>query len=171
MGKKNYNVVYRPERIVQGKALYDIKKVEERYEGLGPETVPDIKALEGDKSDNIPGVPGVGEKTAIKLLLNYKNLESIYAHIEQIDPIRLRDTLVDNKELAFESRFLATIVRDAPVILDIGQSKFWNFDRKDVVDFMRDLELFSVIPKIPEGRNITMVAHACHDGGRDIRDE
>ncbi|MQF65175.1 DNA polymerase I [SAR202 cluster bacterium AC-409-J13_OGT_754m] len=134
--------------------IYDSSDVMKRFGGLGPDQQIDFKALKGDASDNIPGVPGVGEKTAIKLLLNYKNLESIYAHIEQIDPIRLRDTLVDNKELAFESRFLATIVRDAPVILDIGQSKFWNFDRKDVVDFMRDLELFSVIPKIPEGRNI-----------------
>ena len=135
------------------RTIYDSLAVMERFGGLAPEQQIDFKALKGDASDNIPGVPGVGEKTAIKLLLNYKNLEGIYDHIEQIDSTRVRDALTDNRELAYESRFLATIVRDAPVTLDIEESKFWNFNRQDVVDFMRELELFSIIPKIPEIKN------------------
>ena len=143
--------------------IYDSSAVMQRFGGLGPDQQIDFKALKGDASDNIPGVPGVGEKTAIKLLLDYKNLENIYDHIEQIDSTRLRDILVANKELAFESRFLATIVRDAPVVLDIDGSKFWNFNRQDVVDFMRELELFSIIPKIPDVGSIDN-----KDGSTDV---
>ena len=67
------------------------------------------KALMGDSSDNIPGVPGVGEKTALKLITEYGNLESVYDHIEDISGKKLKERLVENKELAFLSRELATI--------------------------------------------------------------
>ena len=72
----------------QRASAYDIARVQERYEGLGPEYVAEIKALEGDKSDNIPGLPGVGRKTAIRLLDEYGSIEGIYEHIDEVSSLQ-----------------------------------------------------------------------------------
>lgn len=88
-----------------------LDNMEELY-GYGPDKVIEMKALMGDSSDNIPGVPGVGEKTALKLITEYGNLESVYDHIEDISGKKLKERLVENKELAFLSRDLATIKTD-----------------------------------------------------------
>jgi DNA polymerase I len=88
--------------------LYDIKKVEERFSGLGPEKIIDVMALMGDSSDNIPGIPGVGEKTAIKLILQFNTLEGVYDHIDELRG-SLKEKLIEHKKLAYLSRELATI--------------------------------------------------------------
>ncbi|MBR3368858.1 DNA polymerase I [Candidatus Saccharibacteria bacterium] len=93
----------------------DVKAVEEKY-GIKKSQFLDLKALKGDNSDNIPGVPGVGEKTAVKLLNDYLTLENIYENIEQISG-SLKQKLVDGKESAFMSKKLAEIMFDAPVSL------------------------------------------------------
>src|SRR5947207_7397458 len=95
---------------------YDEEAVFNRY-GLPPEKLPDFKGLVGDKSDNIPGVPGIGEKTASKLLADYGNLEGILAHLDELKP-KEQKLIRDKAERAKESKFLATIVRDVPVQLD-----------------------------------------------------
>ncbi|QQE79363.1 5'-3' exonuclease H3TH domain-containing protein [Alicyclobacillus sp. SO9] len=82
--------------------------------GLTAEQIPDLKALMGDSSDNIPGVPGVGEKTAKKLLAQFSTLEQLYDNVHQVSG-KLRQKLVDNRDLAFLSKELATIVCDAPM--------------------------------------------------------
>ena len=135
---------------VQKKAVYDEAAVRERFEGLGAEAVPDIKALEGDTSDNIPGVPGIGKKTAIKLLRQFASVEGILEHLDEVSPPRARKSLQDNVDSALQSKMLATIVRDAPVRLDLEEARFLTYDRPKVIEVLRDLEFFSLVSRIPD---------------------
>lgn len=91
----------------------DTKNMESLY-GYGPDKVIEMKSLMGDSSDNIPGVPGVGEKTALKLISQFGTLENLYDHLEEVSGKKLKEKLTDNKELAFLSRTLATIKTDMP---------------------------------------------------------
>ena len=128
---------------------YDIAKVKERYDGLGPEYVASIKALEGDKSDNIPGVPRVGKKTAVKLLSEYGSIEGIYEHIDEVKPPGIQKSMRENEELALHCKMLTTIRRDVPVDLDTDAARFGGFERGDVLALMRELEFFSMVNRIP----------------------
>ena len=143
---------------IQDRKIYDEKEIRARYSGLVPAQQPDLKALKGDPSDNIPGVPGVGDKTAVKLILEAGSLEALYENLDNVKPPKLQQSLVDNRERAFQGKELTTIVRDAPVVLDLEDSRFWTYDRKDVVDLFRELEFFRVISRVPESRE--SVGHA-----------
>ena len=134
---------------VQNKSLYDIQAVKERFGGLGPEFVAEIKALQGDSSDNIPGVPRIGVKTAIKLLTDYGSLDGIYNNLETVKPPGAKKALEENKDLAFRSKTLTTIVKEAPIELDLDLASFGNYNREEVIDFLRELEFLSVIPRLP----------------------
>jgi DNA polymerase-1 len=134
---------------VQRTTVYDTEKVQERYGGLGPETVPDIKALTGDSSDNIPGVPGVGAKTAIKLLSQFDTIEGIFERLDEVSPPRAQQSLRDNKELAIQGKFLTTIVRDLYDELDLSPTKFWQYDRSKIVEKLGELEFHTIVPRIP----------------------
>ena len=135
---------------VQDKRLYDEAEVKARFYGLAAEQQPDFKALKGDSSDNIPGVPGIGDKTAARLLLEYGTLEGVYANVEAVTPVKTRQALENHREGALQGKTLTTIVRDVPVTLDMDQVRFWTYSRQDVVDFMRELEFVTIIPRIPE---------------------
>lgn len=137
---------------VQEQKLFDEQAVLDRFGGLTPSQQPDFKAIKGDSSDNIPGVPGVGEKTAIKLLSEFGTLEGVYDNLDDVTPPRAKKAFSENRDLVFESRFLTTISREAPVELNMDQCRFWDYDRSDVVNLMRDLEFLNVIPRVPEGR-------------------
>jgi len=128
--------------------VYDLKGVQERYKLL-PSQLVDFKALVGDKSDNIPGVAGVGEKTAVELLQQYGSLEAIYEHLDSVPP-RYRAKLLEGKESAFLSRRLATIVRDAPVRLDLDACRVRPVERQKVLPLFRELEFRSLIERLPE---------------------
>ena len=157
----------------QRASAYDIAGVRERYEGLGPEHVAEIKALEGDKSDNIPGLPGVGKKTAIRLLTEYGSIEGIYERIDEVSALpklrgakKIQQTLIDYEELARQCKMLTTIRRDAPVTLDLDAARFGGFARGDVLSMMRELEFFSMLNRIPSSGTEGM------DGGQlDMFDE
>lgn len=95
--------------------VYDSQKVKERFDGLGPEKVVEVMALMGDASDNIPGVPGVGEKTAIRLIRDFGSVDGIYRQISRLKPKSVADTLVENEQIARLSRDLATIDVNVPV--------------------------------------------------------
>jgi len=112
-----------------------------------PEQVVDYKAIVGDKSDNIPGVPGVGEKTAEALLAKYTTLDNIYAHLDEIEP-RWRTKLEAGKESAYMSRDLAAIRTDLPVALDLEQAKPDAFDPAKVEALFRELEFRSLVDKL-----------------------
>ena len=135
---------------IQDRKVYDEAALMERYSGLTAAQQTDFKALLGDTSDNIPGVPKVGEKTAITLLNDYKNLEGIYEYIEEIKRPSVKASLAEFKDRAFFNRDIMTIDCDSPVELDLDAAKFGEFNRNAVVQLMTELEFFTVIPRIPE---------------------
>lgn len=128
--------------------IYDVDGVKARYDGLTPEQLVDYKALMGDKSDNIPGVRGVGEKTATKLLKKYTTLDNVYAHLDEVTT-RFRNKLDEGREQAFLSRRLATIVRDAPIDIDLDACRLRTYDRDAVLDLFQELEFRSLIDRLP----------------------
>jgi DNA polymerase-1 len=131
---------------------FDPAAVVERY-GFGPEFVPDYKALVGDTSDNIPGVPGIGDKTARKLIMEFGSLENIIERVDDVTPTRARNALAANIEQARESKQLATIVRDVELDLDLQTAKVGDYDRDTVIELFRTLEFRSLINKLPESHN------------------
>ncbi|HEU0002631.1 MAG TPA: DNA polymerase I [Ktedonobacteraceae bacterium] len=128
---------------------YGIPQVRDRY-GLPPEKLPDFKGLVGDTSDNIPGVPGVGPKTATKLLTEYGDLEGVLAHIDDLSPKEQR-LLREQSAQALQSKHLATIVLDAPVQLDLAASRAGQVRREQAVALFRELEFRTLVDKIPGG--------------------
>ena len=126
---------------------FDRAAVEARY-GFGPEHVVDYKALVGDTSDNIPGVPGIGQKTASKLIQQYGTLEDILAHSDDLAP-RVKASLTENRDQAIQSKHLATIVRDAPVTLDLAGARALNYDPDHARRVLYELEFYSLADKLP----------------------
>ena len=135
---------------IQDRKVYNEEELALRYSGLTAAQQPDFKALLGDTSDNIPGVPKVGEKTATNLLNTYTNLEGIYEHIEEIKQKAVKASLEEYQDRAFENRTLMTIDRNSPIELDLEKCRFWRYDRRAVVTLMTELEFFSVIPRVPD---------------------
>ena len=133
----------------QKRKIYDVQGVRERYGGLGPEFVAEIKALEGDTSDNIPGVPSIGKKTAVQLLAEFGSIEGIYERIDEVKPPRRQQAMRDNREVAETCKWLTTISREAPVKLSLDAAKFSDFERSEVVGLMRELEFHSMVERIP----------------------
>ncbi|HEY40550.1 MAG TPA: DNA polymerase I [Dehalococcoidia bacterium] len=134
--------------------LYDEAAVSERY-GVRPEHIPDYKALLGDPSDNIPGVPGIGKKTAAKLIQQFGGIEDIYAHIDEVTPPKTQDILRENEATARKSLELATIVTGTPVTLDLDECLTSHYDRNRVTNLFRELEFNSLMNKLPEGDEAT----------------
>ncbi len=130
--------------------LYDEEAVSQKY-GVGPEHIADLKALEGDKSDNIPGVSGIGNKTATSLVQQFGSIDQIYARIDEVTPEKLRNRLRDNEDIARKSKELATIVVNGlPVKLGLEESKVSHFNRRQVTELFRELEFASLLPRLSE---------------------
>ena len=146
---------------IQDRRVYGEAELAERYSGLTAAQQPDFKALVGDTSDNIPGVPKVGEKRAAALLSDYGSLEGIYENLDAVKPPSVKAALGENRERAFENRRLMTIDRHAPVTLDPERCRFGRYDRRDVVELLTELEFFSVISRIPnpDGPDAADTAH------------
>jgi DNA polymerase-1 len=138
-----------PRRTFTDTILYDEEAVEQKY-GIKPEQLADLKALAGDVSDNIPGLPGVGEKTATKLLQQYGSLPGIYDHIEDITPSKLQDTLREYRTQAFQSKELSTIVKDVPIKLDLKTCQVSHYDRNEVAKLFQELEFIKLLPRLPQ---------------------
>jgi DNA polymerase-1 len=141
---------------VKKSILYDEKEVEKKYQGLKPEQIPDFKALVGDPSDNIPGVFGIGEKTAIELLLNFGSLKNIYKEIEEnsekakrIKP-KLRKTLLEYKEQTLLSEGLVRIKKDVPIDFVLGKCQWGRYNKEEVTELLKNLEFQSLIERLPE---------------------
>ncbi|HUV75880.1 MAG TPA: DNA polymerase I, partial [Dehalococcoidales bacterium] len=129
--------------------LYDEAAVNQKY-GIKPEHITDFKALKGDPSDNIPGVPGIGEKTAVKLIQQFGTIDEIYAHIDEVTPPKLQALLRQNEATARQSKELATIVTQTPVTFNLYDCQISHYDRNQVTELFRELEFFSLLPKLPE---------------------
>lgn len=127
---------------------YDPAKVYERY-GLSPEQIIDLKGLMGDASDNIPGVPGVGEKTALKLIHEYGSIENLYENAGAISG-KLGEKLSANRELAFLSKKLATIVRDVPYEINLTECRYGEPDYETLLALFRKLEFRTLVKALTE---------------------
>jgi DNA polymerase-1 len=115
--------------------------------GIRPDQIVDYKALVGDKSDNIPGVRGVGEKTAVSLLNQYGTLDEIYAHLEEV-PARFQSKLKEHKQEAYLSRKLAEISTEVPVDFDLEACRTRQYDHDKVFELFRELEFRSLLGRL-----------------------
>jgi DNA polymerase I len=125
---------------------YDEASVQARY-GFAPAKLVDYKALVGDKSDNIPGVPGIGDKTATSLIDQYGSLEGILEHIDELSP-KIRATLREHEALARQCKHLATIVTNVPVTLDLHACQVQSPNRDEVLSLFRELEFYSMVDRV-----------------------
>ncbi len=127
---------------------YTPDHVAEKYDGLAPLQIIDMKGLAGDASDNIPGVTKIGEKTAIKLLKEYGSVEGIYEHIDEMKPSKMKENLLNDKETAFLSKKLATIDVDAPVDVAIDSLKYEGKDLDKLIPFYQEMNFNSFLEKL-----------------------
>jgi len=139
--------VYVLRKGVKDIVLYDEKLVKDKY-GIKPEQLLDFRGLKGDASDNIPGVIGIGEKTAIELIKEYGSLENIYENIALI-PGKNRDKLIIQKEQAFFSRQLSQIDKKVPIDFNLEKCRFGDYDKKQARQALERLEFYSLINKLP----------------------
>lgn len=126
---------------------YNWDKVYEKL-GVFPNQVIDYKALRGDTSDNIPGIRGIGEKTAQKLLNTYHDLDAVYEHIDEIKEKSVKEKLINGKDSAYMSRYLATIIRDVEVDFDFDSACINLPDLNSVTEFLTRMQFFSFLKNI-----------------------
>src|SRR5919107_4312044 len=129
--------------------LYDHQAVVDRY-GIVPELIPDFYGLKGDTSDNIPGVPGIGDKTASQLLQTYGDLEGVLSSIDQISGAKRKQNLTEHAEDARISKVLATMRRDLPVDLDVVEAAARTPDRSRLREVFREFELRDPLRRLEE---------------------
>jgi DNA polymerase-1 len=133
---------------VENTVMYDVDKIDERF-GLRPDQMVDYKALKGDPSDNIPGVPGVGEKTAAKLIRDFGDLDSLLARLDDVTPAKLGDKLREHVDQIRMGRELSRIVRDLPIEIDLEAARLGDYDRDTVVRLFREYEFRTLIERLP----------------------
>ncbi|MEE3382819.1 MAG: DNA polymerase I [Anaerovoracaceae bacterium] len=127
--------------------LYDKDKVVERY-GLTPLQFIDLKGIMGDTSDNIPGVPGIGEKGGIELLTQFGSLENMLDHTDEIKKPAMRAKVEENADLARMSKHLATIIRDVPMDVDLSEMRFGEPDQDKLRELFEKLEFKNFLKKL-----------------------
>jgi len=140
---------------VKDVVLYDKDLVKEKFHGLLSEQVLDFKALRGDASDNIPGVTGIGEKTAIELLLRFGSLENLYKELgdnsekaKALKP-RIREMLLRYREQAFLSKELAQIDKHVPIDFNLAECSWKDYSREKAASVLKELEFYSLVGKLP----------------------
>jgi len=144
----DHTKVFTMKRGLTDSQIYDEKVIKQRY-GLKPSQMVDFKALRGDPSDNIPGVKGIGEKTATELLQQFKTLENIYKNINSKKiRERLRELLKQSKEEAYLSRKLATIKLNVPIDFNLAETRFGDFNRERAAQLFSQLEFKSLLPRL-----------------------
>ncbi len=134
--------------------LYDAEAVRSRF-GVGPEQMCDLLAMAGDPSDNVPGVPGVGPKTAADLLNEYGTLEGVFEHVDEVRGPKRRENLRQNKDKALLSRELVTIKRDVPLDIELENCKLRKYDSKKLVELFKKLEFRSLVNEVAEVEEAT----------------
>jgi DNA polymerase-1 len=130
-------------------SVYDPQAVQERF-GLSPEQFVDYKALKGDTTDNIPGVPGVGDKTASKLVAQFGGLDGLLARLDEVQPERLREAIRDSREQLEASRRLCRIVTDVPLEVDFASASPASRPPGEAEDLFRRLEFESLMSRLPQ---------------------
>lgn len=143
--------VYTMRRGLSDAHLYDEEKVMERY-GLEPCKLVDYKGLRGDPSDNIPGVKGIGDKTATTLLQKYGSVEGVYANIAEIKGA-VKEKLERDKAQAILSKELATIELNVPVEFELEKARLADFDREKIIGIFNELNFYSLVKRLPGSEN------------------
>src|SRR6478609_6692520 len=133
---------------VENTVMYDVAKIDERF-GLRPDQMVDYKALKGDPTDNIPGVPGVGEKTAAKLIRDFGDLDTLLAKLDEVTPAKLGEKLREHVDQILMGRELSRIVRDLPIAIDLEAARLGDYDRDTVVRLFREYEFRTLIERLP----------------------
>ena len=148
--------VYFLRKGVKDTVLYDENLVKDKYQGLTPEKLVDFKALKGDPSDNIPGAKGIGEKTAIGLILKFNSLENLYKEIEEnsekaaeISP-RIKEILIKDKKQVFLSKELSQAERRAPIDFDLDKCLWQKLDKEKAKEIFEKFEFQSLINRLSE---------------------
>jgi len=139
-------VVYLTKKGITDLVKMDLAKVKENY-GLEPQKLIDVKGLMGDSSDNIPGIPGIGEKTALDLIKTYGSVEEVLAHLEDLKP-RIKEKLREHENLAKISKELATILREIPLEISLDELKLKEPDYEEAVKLFNRLEFKSFLKEI-----------------------
>lgn len=140
--------VYALRKGVKDTVLYDEKMVEERYYGLKPKQLVDYRALRGDPTDNIPGVPGIGEKTATELIKEFGTLENVYQSLAIVKS-KIRQILIQNKEQAFFNRELVEIYKNVPLDFNLQECRWENYNKEKAAQSLKNLDFYSLIPRLP----------------------
>ncbi len=151
----NKNVkVYSLRSGVKNTILYDTEKFKENY-GFLPSQMVDYKALRGDASDNIPGAPGVGEKTAIKILEEFGDIDNLYKNLKKKTDLkeRIKEILIDNKKQVLLSRHLAKIKLDVPLKFNIKDGEWNKYSKEKVIRYFEKMGFESLIKRIPGEEN------------------
>jgi DNA polymerase-1 len=148
-------VVYALRKGVSDTVIYDEKGVEEKFEGLKPEQMNDYKGLKGDPSDNIPGVPGIGEKTALELIKRFGSMEKLYQALEKGESLdfmrggkKIAENLLKYKEQASFSKRLVALRLDAPIDFDLEKCRIGKLDNKRIVSLFQELGFRSLISRL-----------------------
>jgi DNA polymerase-1 len=128
--------------------IYDTERIHERY-GLEASQMIDFKSLKGDTTDNIPGIAGVGDKTAAGWLQAYRTLEGVYEHLDEIKPERFRAKLRELRDDVFLWRELVTIDRSTPIELDLTHARMGDYDRNEVLRLFREYEFRTLVERLP----------------------
>jgi DNA polymerase I len=142
-------VVYTMKKSIKEAIVHNKESVIKRY-SLEPKQIADLKGLKGDVSDNIPGVPGIGEKTAIELLKKFGSLKNIYQGLENVDlNHRLKAKLLEYKEQAFFSQYLATIKKDVPIKFNLKKCRRKEFNQEKAIELFGELGFNTLINRLP----------------------
>lgn len=147
--------VYLFKKGVKEITLFDEEKVKEEFNDLSPKQLIDFKALVGDRSDNIPGIAGVGPKVALKLIKEFETIENLYKALESENKNfekKLKKKICNQKEKAILSKQLIEIKKDVPIEFKLEKCKWGNFDEEKVIQTLKKLEFYSLLQKIPEIR-------------------
>ena len=134
---------------------YTPEFIAEKYDGLVPNQIIDMKGLMGDKSDNIPGVPGIGEKTAIKLLKQFETVEGVYENIDELKKSKMKEKLIDNEDNAKLSKELATINRESPIEVTIDDLKLTEQSNDEKIKLFKTLEFKQLLDQMDASAEAT----------------
>lgn len=149
---------------------YTPEFIAEKYQGLVPKQIIDMKGLMGDTSDNIPGVAGVGEKTAIKLLNQFESVEGVYEHIEEVTAKKLKEKLINSKDDALMSKDLATINVHSPIEVSLEDTKLTlQDDTAEKIELFKKLEFKQLLADIDTSSNNEEVIDKTFEIGQDFQ--
>ncbi len=142
--------IYTPPKGIKDIIVYDQQAIKERY-GLSPRQIVDFKALKGDPSDNIPGIAGIGQKTALDLIKKFGSLKKLYQDLGESDlDQKLKARLLEYREDAFFSQHLATIKKDVAIDFNLKKCGWGEFNRSKIIKLLKKLEFNSLIKRLAE---------------------